>query len=199
MTQIAARLASSGDLEVVTDIITLAFRDDPLWSRAMQQADGSVEHHREFWRLFVQGALRYPWTWIAGDGEATSVWIPPGGSELSAEQEAQLDDLVDRHLGDGAADYREVIRRFEDAHVPAEPHYYLTLLATHPDHRGKGVGMALLAHDLALVDAEHLPAYLESTNPANNRRYQGVGFEPLGSFTFPRNGPEVTTMWRPAR
>jgi hypothetical protein len=39
----------------------------------------------------------------------------------------------------------------------------------------------------------------ESTNPANDRRYASVGFEPHGEFCYPRGGPVVTTMWRPAR
>ncbi len=59
--------------------------------------------------------------------------------------------------------------------------------------------MWLLAHDLALFDFEHRPAYLESSNPANNDRYRTLGFEPVGEFSYPGGGPVVTTMWRPAR
>ena len=59
--------------------------------------------------------------------------------------------------------------------------------------------MRLLAHDLALIDAEHVPAYLESTNPANDVRYRSVEFEARGRFSFPGDGPVVTTMWREAR
>lgn len=69
----------------------------------------------------------------------------------------------------------------------------------HPDHRGKGIGMRLLAHGLERIDAEHLPAYLESSNPANNDRYATAGFERHGEFQYPGGGPVVTTMWRPAR
>ncbi len=59
--------------------------------------------------------------------------------------------------------------------------------------------MRLLGHVLGLIDSEHLPAYLESTNRANNRRYTAVGFEPHGELRYPGDGPVVTTMWRPAR
>jgi len=40
--------------------------------------------------------------------------------------------------------------------------------------------MRLLAATLSRVDALGAPAYLESTNPANDKRYQSVGFEPRG-------------------
>ena len=59
--------------------------------------------------------------------------------------------------------------------------------------------MALLAHDLGLIDDDGLPAYLESSNPANNHRYADVGFEGVGEFAYPGEGPMVTTMWRSAR
>jgi hypothetical protein len=68
-----------------------------------------------------------------------------------------------------------------------------------PDQRGQGLGTWLLAHDLAVIDEEHCAAYLESSNSANNRRYASVGFEPLGEFSYPGNGPVLTTMWRSAR
>jgi hypothetical protein len=59
--------------------------------------------------------------------------------------------------------------------------------------------MRLLAHDLALIDEEHGAAYLESSNPANNGRYASAGFEWFGEFSYPGNGPVVTTMWRRPR
>jgi hypothetical protein len=59
--------------------------------------------------------------------------------------------------------------------------------------------MHLLTDTLALIDGEGLPAYLESTNAANNARYEGVGFEVAGRFEGYTPGSVVTTMWRPAR
>ena len=197
--QLAVRRASAADADLVTEIITLSFARDPLWAHAMARPSGGTAHHGEFWRLSVEGALRYPWTWLVGGGEATSIWIPPGGTEMAPEQEQRLAELASERLGPIAGAYLELVSRFDAAHPRAEPHYYLTLLGTHPDHRGQGIGMRLLACNLDLVDAAHRPAYLESTNPANNRRYASVGFEPHGEFCYPGGGPVVTTMWRPAR
>jgi len=195
----SVRRATAADADLVTSIVALAFRHDPLWAHAMARSGGETAHHAAFWRLFVEGALRYPDTWLAGQGEATCVWIPPGGAEMTPEQEQCLADLAAGYLGPATGAYLELLGRFEAAHPQGEPYYYLSLLGTHPDHRGQGIGMRLLGHVLELIDSEHLPAYLESTNPANNRRYTAVGFEPHGEFRYPGDGPVVTTMWRPAR
>lgn len=141
----SARRAGPSDRDLVTTIVTLAFAQDPLWSWAMRRDDGLTDHHAAFWRLYVDGAGRYPWTWLSSGGEATSIWIPPQGSELSAVQEERLSELATKQLGSNAADYLDLLSRFDEAHPRAEPHYYLTLLGTHPAHRGKGIGMRLLS------------------------------------------------------
>ena len=198
-TQRTARRTTPADLHLATEIVTLAFAQDPLWSWALARPDGRIDHHRAFWRLFLEGALRYPASWITEGEEATSVWIPPGGNEMTSEQEERLEGLALDYLGPRADMYCELLKRLESAHPCSEEHYYLSLLGTHPDRRGQGIGMWLLKHDLEVIDTEHAPAYLESSNPANNLRYQGVGFEPVGEFSAPNDGPMVTTMWRTAR
>ena len=194
-----ARRASMDDIELVSNVVDLAFRSDPLWSLAMRTPNGATDHHIQFWTLFVAGALRYPWVWIAGEGQATAVWIPPGGTELSEHQEDELAVVAGTALGERADDYFALLEEFERAHPRHEAHYYLSLLGTHPEHRGHGIGMQLLRHNLDLIDTEHAASYLESSNPANDRRYESVGFRPVGSIAYPGDGPTVTTMWRDAR
>jgi GNAT superfamily N-acetyltransferase len=165
----------------------------------MSREDGRTDHHELIWELFVEGALRYRSSWILGNGSAVSVWIPPGGSEMSDEQENRLLECVKASLGPRAIRFNEVLRLMGEAHPRSVDHYYLSLLGTDPDHRGQGLGMKLLDHDLATIDLQSCPAYLESSNPANNERYKRVGFEIVGSFQAPDGGPLVTTMWRSAR
>lgn len=137
---------------------------------------------------------------MTDEAEAVAIWIPPGGTELSAEQEAAFARVAAEMLGPAGATYlEELMARFSAAHPHDEPHYYLSLLGTHPAHRGQGIGMGLLTDNLAQIDREGRPAYLESSNPANNHRYERLGFVPHGDFSLPDNGPVVTTMWRPAR
>ena len=124
--------------------------------------------------------------------------IPPGGNDMSSEQEEAFDGLASEHLGERAGLLSGLLHRFAAARPTKEPYYYLSLLGTHPAHRGQGIGMALLADNLARIDPEEMPAYLESTNPLNDRRYERVGFRRLGEFRSPFDDHVITTMWRPA-
>ncbi len=133
--------------------------------------------------------------WLAG-GAATSVWIPPGGTELTPEDEAAMESMVVDLLGAGAGRVLGAFEEFERAHPRDEPHWFLTLLGTDPQQRGKGHGLALLAANLRVVDEAGLPAYLEASNSANVPLYQRYGFVVHGSFRMPEGGPEVVTMWR---
>jgi len=44
-----------------------------------------------------------------------------------------------------------------------------------------------------------MPAYLESSNPDNDKRYERVGFRRVGEFATPDGSRKVATMWREAR
>jgi GNAT superfamily N-acetyltransferase len=199
-TQRTARTAVADDIDVVTATIALAFADDPVWGPAMGGSRTSTVAKAELWRILIAGAIRHPWTRLLPDGAAVSVWIPPDETELSDDQERELHAALERILGSSAAaEFRELFGRFESTHPRDTSHAYLSLLATHPDHRGHGLGMALLAEDLDRIDADHLPAYLESTNPMNDRRYMNVGFEPVGEFRTVDDKRVITRMWRAAR
>jgi len=195
-----ARSASPAELPALTETITLAFYDDPTWSWAFPDQDLRRQHMLAFWSFMIEGALRYPWVRCTDGYEAVAVWIPPGGTELAAEDEARLGPLLRSLVGDHAEDVMELLARFDGAHPHEEPHYYLSLLGTHPDHRGHGIGMRLLGENLARIDEEHMPCYLESSNPANDNRYERLGFAAVGEFHPPgRESAPLTTMWREAR
>jgi GNAT superfamily N-acetyltransferase len=187
-----ARVATERDLDLVTETLAAAFSSDPLWGWAFPERVSLTA----WWRFFVSSAFRYSWVWIADEGAAASVWIPPGGVELTDEDEQRVEPLLRELIGGRTPEVLELLDRFERAHPHQAPHYYLSLLGTHPDHRGKGIGMALLADGLARIDSEGMPTYLESSNSANDPRYERLGFSRIGGFTRPDEGASVSTMWR---
>jgi GNAT superfamily N-acetyltransferase len=197
---VTARLAVPADSAAMTETIATAFFNDPLWSWAFADERARAVQFRVWWRVFVDSCFRNEFTWVTRNCESVAIWSPPGTDELTADDEEELVRLVVEFIGgDHGNEVLEVLARFEEAHPHDVPHYYLSIVGTHDDHRGHGTGEALLAENLKLVDAEHMPAYLESSNPLNLKRYMRLGFEPIGEIVVPDGRPAVTTMWRPER
>jgi GNAT superfamily N-acetyltransferase len=191
-----ARVAVPEDTDMIARTLAEAFFIDPVWGWAFGDPAHRKAQHEDWFRLLIHSALPYQWVWTTPGYEATSVWVPPGRPDLNEADEALLGPLLEESLGARAELVFEVFDRFEAAHPRTQDHYYLSLLGTHTEHRGAGIGMRLLADNLVRLDALRVPAYLESTNPANLRRYESVGFAVCGAFDLPDGGPTVTTMWR---
>ncbi|HEX4463134.1 MAG TPA: GNAT family N-acetyltransferase [Solirubrobacterales bacterium] len=193
---IRPRLATAADAAAITSTLSAAFDADPLWSWAFPDDEKRPTQYQTFFGLFVESAIPNGWVWTIDQAAAVAVWTPPGKSELSEEAEAKIKPFLEAELGAHAEAVSQVFASFEAACPDDADFYYLSLLGTHPDHRGRGLGMELLGANLAQIDAESMPAYLESSNPANDSRYERLGFEPRTEFSTPEGQHTVTTMWR---
>jgi hypothetical protein len=71
--------------------------------------------------------MRYPWTFLSPDRESVAVWIPPGGVELTHDEESGLERLLLASTGRGTTDgILEIMAQFDEVR-PREPHFYLGL------------------------------------------------------------------------
>lgn len=189
-----ARVATGNELDAITETLTLAFREDPVWSWGFSVRERGLQPMRTAWGLFLGSALAHGWVWRTDDGSAVALWVPPGKPDLAPADEERFEPLMREALAADAARLLEAFERFEEAR-PQEPHYYLSLLGTHPEHTGQGWGMGLLADNLARIDAEGGAAYLESSNPANVPRYERLGFVVFDEFAVSED-IVVAQMWR---
>lgn len=190
------RAATAKDVAAVAACLASAFYDDPLWGRwTFPDQRTRYEGVYELMRFWTAAAARYPWVRMTDNAETAAVWLPPGKPEMTKEEEARFTTRMGELLGERAGELFAVFDLFDEHHPGGPPHYYLSLWGTHRDHAGRGVGTALIQDNLARIDAEAMPAYLESTNPANLPRYEALGFVARSQFG-PAGGPVITTMWR---
>jgi GNAT superfamily N-acetyltransferase len=196
--ELVGRSAAAEDLPIVAACLASAFYDDPLWGRwTFPDESRRRPDLLSFMTLQAQLGAAPGWTAMTTNGESVAIWTPPGGSYGSPDQEPLIGEALSRLFKARAPAIRELFKQFEE-HTPRGRFYHLEWWATDRRHAGRGLGGALLRENLARVDAEHLPSYLESTNPVNLPRYETLGFRAIGEFA-PPGGPVVTTMWREAR
>ena len=134
----------------------------------------------------------------AGGIGAAALWDPPGRWRQTRGEQLRAVPSLLRAFGLSVVRGMAVEDRMAAVH-PEEPHWYLAIIGSYPTLRGKGFGNALMRSRLDRCDAEHAPAYLESSNPDNVPYYQRFGFEVTGEITLPDNGPSLIPMWRPPR
>jgi GNAT superfamily N-acetyltransferase len=195
-----ATIAKEADFDRAVSTIVAAFYSDPLWSWMFPDPGRRSEQHATVFGLYVETALPRDGVWMTDEGaSAVAVFTHPAEAELSDDADSRLHAFIRESLGDHAGAVLETLECFEAATPDGTPFYYLSFLGTHPESRGRGIGMGLLAELAARADREGTPVYLESTNPANTPRYERLGFRGQSEFSTPDGMHIVTTMWREPR
>ena len=197
------RVATEADLERIGETLARAFEHDPLWGWAFEDAsrERKLASLAKVFGFFAGAALGFGWVRVTDGVEAVALWIPPGSPEMIPADEERLPALIaDACEPAPAARAMELLDAFEHNHPHEPPHFYLSLLATHPGHAGKRLGVGIVADNLAEIDAADppAPAFLESSNPRNVGRYERLGFRPVREVELVA-GLTGTQMWRPPR
>jgi ribosomal protein S18 acetylase RimI-like enzyme len=197
----AVRRVEPGDVEALVEVLARAFDDDPV----PQWLFRGDRRRRRGLRTFFSIQLRHTYlergeVFTTQDLAGAALWSPPGRSRPGWRDLVRLVPVMPYLTGLGR-DTPEAARLLSavDAARPEHPHWYLATLGTDPERQRTGVGSALLRFVLEGVDAEGLPAYLESSKESNLAFYGQHGFEVTGEIHTPRGGPTLWLMWRSAR
>jgi len=182
--------------------LTAAFVADPLFDWFSRPDARRTETRLVFFRYLMKalilnvGEVMRPST-----GGAAAVWMPSetlGPNPMVKELQA-LPMLL------GLTGWRRFprllrLRDVMDAHHPNDrPHDYLWFLGVTPEAQGYGVGSRLIKSRLDALDARGRPAFLETATEANVRLYSRHGFEIIGEYNAPPDGPKNWAMWREPR
>ncbi len=202
MNDVEVRPALRRDIGALSRTLGRAFYDDPVMTWMLPD---DVARRRKLHKLFASLTrhhhLARGGVEIAPDGDGiggAALWDPPGQWRTSRLSELRAIPGLFLAFGSSLQKGLVVEEMMKEVH-PEEPHWYLAIIGSEPNVRGKGFGQALMRSRLDRCDAEHAPAYLESSNPDNVPYYQRFGFEATGEITVARGGPTLIPMWRPAR
>jgi len=186
--------AQRDDTQRVLDTLTLAFAADPAVRWMYPDVQQYLQYFPAFAQAFGGGAIARRTAFVSEGYSGAALWLPPDTAPDEAALTALLEKSVaDRERADAFAVFEEMAW-----YPPGEPHWYLPLMGVDPAWQGRGYGSAMLQHALEQCDGEHLPAYLESTNPRNIPLYERHGFEVIGAIRI-GNCPPIFPMLRAAR
>lgn len=195
MAEHQVRIAQVREQEAVLSTLMLAFGVDPCMRYALTKAQTFIANFRHLALALGGGAFEHGSAYVGADGAAAALWLPPGVESDGEAIGALVGGLVEE------PEKQAVLAQVGEAmggHHPHEPHWYLAMIGVDPSRQGRGLGSALLQEGLKRCDAEGLPAYLESSNPANIPLYERHGFEVVGLIQ-PGDFPPLVPMLRRPR
>ena len=134
--------------------------------------------------------------WVTEDGSGAAVWRTPGHWAPSAAQALREAPAMFRVFGRRIVLATRAVILVERRHPRRPAHWYLHYLGVVPARQGQGLGGRLLRPLLDRVDAERLPAFLESSTDRSAALYARNGFAVTGTFDMPGRGPMLRQMWR---
>lgn len=178
------RPATSDDLTQLSITAVKAFADDPVMRWLYPDDDEYFASRGEVMRRQMTEWVEYNKVWCTDDVVALAVWIQPGRPKVP---ESDPPDDADP----AAAPSPDLLERFAIIgplmadHTPPEPHWYLQLLATHPDWQRRGLGAALMESMFERADREGLACHLETETEVNVGYYRRHGFEVRSEFDVP--------------
>jgi GNAT superfamily N-acetyltransferase len=202
---INTRPGHKADVSELSHALGRAFFDDPVSIWIMPDEQVRARHLRKFFAIVTRHHhLAGGGVEVATDGStigAAALWDPPGRWKQSAREQLMMMPSFAFGFGPRLTMGRRLGELFTTmkSHHPEEPHWYLAVIGSDTAVRGKGYGQALMQSRLDRVDAEHAPAYLESSKAENVPYYQRFGFEVTSELVVPNGGPTLWAMWRQSR
>jgi ribosomal protein S18 acetylase RimI-like enzyme len=176
MTALSFSLVRGDEQASAFATLVSAFTDDPVERWLYPDPQQYLRHFPEFLAALGGKAFEEQTVWRLGEFSAVALWLPPGtepdGDIITTVLTASVS--AERH-----SDMFSVLQQMDTAH-PKYPHWYLPWFGVDAASQGRGLGGQLMKACLRVVDASHLPAYLETPNPRNISFYERHGFEVTG-------------------
>lgn len=166
-------VAGPHDRQRIVDSLVAAFPGDPVL-RFLFPDDYRRQAAAFFGYLFDRRVSKGT-VWTVG-GAATAIWEPPSGGD---DRVARAD--LPEDAGARMKEYDEAVH----AALPGSPFWYLGVLGTRPEAAGRGWGRAVMAAGLRRAAEDGLPAYLETSRPANVEFYRRAGWEVAAEVDAP--------------
>jgi ribosomal protein S18 acetylase RimI-like enzyme len=194
MSEYHIRIANTSEQNVVMNTLMLAFSADPCIRYVFPKAETYVAGYRSLAAAIGGAAFANGTAYLADDGGAAALWLPPG---VESDGEA-IGRVIQELVAEGRQNVLGEVVAGMEQHHPKIPHWYLAMIGADPSRQGQGLGSALLKEGLKRCDADGVIAYLESSNPKNIPLYERYGFEVIGVIQ-PGDFPPFYPMQRPAR
>ena len=189
-----------GQIERASEVLSRAFRDDPLSVYLFPDPVEREENMPRVFRSMLSYGHLYGGAVVSPNLEGVVVWIPSERTHHTLWRDIRSGNTTMLFsIGRKAAVRWKALGAYVGAikkrHVPTAYCYGL-LLAVDPVYQGKGYGGALLRAVLSGADREHRPCYLETMSERDISFFEHFGFRVVEEGLVPGTELRVWGMMR---
>jgi ribosomal protein S18 acetylase RimI-like enzyme len=188
-------------VRAASEVLARAFSDDPVLVRSVAEPGRRQELLRFVFRMTLSQAVGRGEVYVISPAmEGIAIWLPSGVPQVNLWEALFGGGLkliftsswgfLSKMKKDDA-----FVKRLRQRLAPT-PHWYLAVLGVAPEFQGRGYASRLLRPMLAWLDAEKLPAYLETSTEGYVPMYRHFGFMVVREVVLPGSGAKIWAMLR---
>ena len=187
----AVKTAHPEDIQHLAKVLTNAFAGDPVLRWILPTSTDYERSAEPFFNLILRQGLE---TGVGLTNQAkigVSLWEQPGQHHSLLSQLVsflQMASILRGHLNRALK-----LQSFMHSYRPQKPHWYLTYIATAPNHQGTGIGRNLLQPMIDKARSDKKPIYLECSAQNNLSFYRAHQFRLVDQIALP-HGPTIWPM-----
>lgn len=170
------------DKAVAVDVLTRAFRDDPLYARLIPDEQERLQCLSWLWEATIHTSLIFGEVYTTPSLQGVACWMAPGQSDMNLWQMVRtgfaLPRAVMRYRPETRKRFLDVVSMIDRVRheLMWSKYWYLWALGVEPAFQGQGIGGLLLQPILKRADDAGIPCYLETETERNIKFYQKHGF-----------------------
>jgi len=184
-----------------SQVLARAFTDDPGYIQLIPESGKRVELLRSMFRMVLFHAVLHGEVYaVSPRMEGIAAWLPSGVPDITFWEALRGGGLA--LIFKGGMEFIRRMKQDEDfmlelrRRLAPTPHWYLSVLGVDPEFQGRGCASRLLKPMLARLDAEKLPAYLETTTEDYVAMYRHFGFKLIQEAVLPASSAKIWMMLR---
>lgn len=175
-------------------IVAAAFAEDPGWAFILGEDYERLVGHFVAALFDIRVACQN--VWVTDDLAAVAMWDAPDKDGAAPGHSEAVWERYRATVGEDAFERLALYNDAVDAASATEPHWYLGVLATHPQRQRQGLASAVLNPVLDQADRDGFACCLETSTPGNRRFYERRGFAQSTDVALP-GGPATWWLRRP--
>jgi ribosomal protein S18 acetylase RimI-like enzyme len=184
-----------------SQVLARAFTDDPGYIQLIAEPGKRVELLRSMFRMVLFHAVLHGEVYaVSPRMEGIAAWLPSGVPDITFWEALRGGGLA--LIFKGGMEFMRRMRQDDDfmrelrQRLAPTPHWYLPLLGVAPEFQGRGCASRLLKPMLTRLDAEKLPAYVETWTEDYVAMYRHFGFKLIQEAVLPGSDAKVWVMLR---